>query len=237
MMKKHKKNSSGGIEMYSQECTMGSQQVKRILHGIKRKLHRPKPEEARGEKGPDFYDQVFLENEDLRVHYTASSYYFIWTVIVDRIRRARRKAVLEVGCGTGQLAHAIYDAGMIQSYCGLDFSKTRIEQARRHCPAYRFEAVDVFQTRLFEDYHYDVAIATEFLEHIEHDLDVIRFIRPRTYFVGTVPNFPYVSHVRHFQDCDEVIRRYAPFFTDFKVDAFRAKGHEKIFFLLEGIKI
>jgi len=45
---------------------------------------------------------------------------------------------------------------------------------------------------------------TEFLEHIEHDLDVIRFIRPRTYFVGTVPNFPYVSHVRHFQDCDEV---------------------------------
>ena len=49
---------------------MGSQQIKQILHGIKRRLHRPKPEEARGEKGPDFYDQVFLENEDLRVHYT-----------------------------------------------------------------------------------------------------------------------------------------------------------------------
>ncbi len=79
--------------------------------------------------------------------------------------------------------------------------------------------------------------ATEFLEHIEQDLEVIRFIRPGTYFVGTVPNFPYVSHVRHFQDCDEVTRRYAHFFTDFKVDAFRAKGHETMFFLLEGIKV
>ena len=223
--------------MYSQELTTSSKQVKRIFHGIKRRLHFPQHEESRGEKGPDFYDQVFLENENLRVHYTASFYYFMWTVIVDRIRRASRKAVLEVGCGTGQLAHAIYDAGMIQSYCGLDFSKTRIEQARRHCPAYRFEAVDVFQTSLFEDYNYDMVIATEFLEHIEQDLEVIRFIRPGTYFVGTVPNFPYVSHVRHFQDCDEVTRRYAHFFTDFKVDAFRAKEHETMFFLLEGIKV
>ena len=176
--------------MYSQEATTGSKQVKRIFHGIKRRLHLPKHEESRGEKGPDFYDQVFLENENLRVHYTASFYYFMWTVIVDRIRRARRKAVLEVGCGTGQLAHAIYDAGMIQSYCGLDFSKTRIEQARRHCPAYRFEAVDVFQTSLFEDYNYDMVIATEFLEHIEQESRGNSFYTARDIFCRNCAQFP-----------------------------------------------
>src|SRR5215471_8458664 len=170
---------------------------------------------------------------DMRNPVTRTTKSFQSGVLAHRsLRKARAAHPLSSGLGDSAGI-----AGMIQSYCGLDFSNTRIEQARRHCPAYRFEAVDVFQTSLFEDYNYDMVIATEFLEHIEHDIDVIRFIRPRIYFVGTVPNFPYVSHVRHFQDCDEVTRRYAPFFADFKVDAFRAKGHEKIFFLLEGIKI
>ena len=49
---------------------------------------------------------AFEANEDRRKHYTASPYYPLWTVIVDRLRRPRSRAVLEVACGSGQLAAA-----------------------------------------------------------------------------------------------------------------------------------
>lgn len=187
------------------------------------------------EKGADFYDQAFLADQGWRAHYTTSPYYFLWTVILDRIRRTGRTKLLEVGCGTGQLAHALSDVGALHAYCGFDFSEVRVEQARRNCQAYRFEVADAFQTDLFTTVEYDIVVATEFLEHVEHDVQVLKAIRPGTYFLGTVPNFPFVSHVRHFANSEEVAQRYAGYFTDFRVDAFLANATGKTFFLCEGL--
>jgi SAM-dependent methyltransferase len=192
--------------------------------------------ESSREKGADFYNRIFHKTEAYRVHYTRSYYYFVWAVIVDRIRRIKTRAILEVGCGAGQLAHAIYDANGIERYCGIDFSEARVEQARRNCPTYRFEVADVFQTDLFETYEYDLVIATEFLEHVERDLQVISAIRSGSYFIGTVPNFPAAAHVRYFKDSEEVGNRYSKFFTDFKVDAILANDKGRTFFLMQGIK-
>ncbi|MGB5833808.1 MAG: hypothetical protein WBG92_17715, partial [Thiohalocapsa sp.] len=55
------------------------------------------------EQGPDWYDQSFEAHEHWRSHYTDSGYYFTWTVIADRMMRAKTAAVLDIGCGSGQL--------------------------------------------------------------------------------------------------------------------------------------
>ena len=188
------------------------------------------------EKGPEFYQQSFQANPDRRKHYTESPYYPLWTVIVDRLRSAHARAVLEVGCGSGQLAWAIDDAKILTSYCGFDFTGAMVEQARRNCPHMRFEVSDACSTDLFETCHYDTVLATEFLEHVEDDLRVVRSIRNGARFIGTVPNFPYVSHVRHFSDATDVAARYRDMFSAFRVDAIPANDKGKTFFLIEGMR-
>ena len=160
--------------------------------------------------------------------------YMIWTVIIDRLRQSGARKVLEIGCGTGQLVSAIRDAEVIEDYFGFDFSSKGIEQARIACPQYYFEVADALKTDLIEKTQYDMVITTEFLEHVDGDLEVIRQIHAGSRFLATVPNFPYVSHVRHFNDSGEVMRRYEGLFDDFSVIMIPANEKSKIFFLVEG---
>jgi len=167
------------------------------------------------------------------MHYSESEYYFIWTVIADRIVTSGVKFILEIGCGPGQLACLLRDKGC-RGYHGFDFSPKRIERAKRICPDFAFSLQDAFQTDLFTSLHYDAVICTEFLEHIEQDIEVLKKIKSGTVFYGTVPNFPFVSHVRYFRSEDEVVSRYRSCFSELRVDAFLADGAGKTFYLLEG---
>ena len=194
------------------------------------------PGQPVGEKGPEYYDRTFHEDPNWSAHYTASVDYYIWTVIVDRVRRAKARSVLEIGCGSGQLAHAIHDSGAVEQYCGFDFSLARVEQARRNVPAFTFEHANAFETDLYDRIKYDLVIVTEFLEHVEEDLAVLRRLPPGVRVIGLVPNFPYVSHVRHFAGPAEVAARYGPFFDAFTVDAIPMKSAGSISFLFEGIR-
>jgi 2-polyprenyl-3-methyl-5-hydroxy-6-metoxy-1,4-benzoquinol methylase len=189
-----------------------------------------------GQQGPDFYDRTFQEDDSWRRHYTESPYYFVWTVIIDRLRRRNTRRLLEIACGSGQLAKAIADAGIVSDYRGFDFSRARLEFARTSCPGLHFEVADAITTNLFDEFAYDTAIATEFLEHVEQDLAVLRRLRPGTVFVGTVPNFPFVSHVRHFTTAEHVIERYRSLFESLSVVELPANDRGKKFFLLEGVR-
>ena len=202
---------------------------------IKKQLGYPQPE-APGEKGPDFYDRTFLEDANWRGHYSQSVDYYIWTVIVDRVRRLKPRSVLEIGCGSGQLAHAIHDSGTVRSYVGFDFAQARLNQARINVPEYRFEVADAFKTDLYETVDYDLVICTEFLEHVEHDLAVIERIRRGSRIIGLVPNFPWVSHVRYFKSANEVAERYGPYFSDFNVGEIPMKVRGSVAFLFEGVR-
>lgn len=208
-----------------------------VYNRIKRAIGLPYDRPIQyGEKNADFYDRTFSEDQSWRSHYTQSPYYFCWTVILDRLRRAGSKSILEIGCGSGQLALAIYEAGIAASYCGFDFSKSRLEQAKNFCSHFRFEVADAFETDLFETVIYDTAISTEFLEHVERDLEVIEKLPAGTRFIGTVPNFPFISHVRHFSTCEEVVGRYGHYFDQFSVVPILANAGGKTFFILEGVK-
>lgn len=211
-----------------------------ILRGAKALLS-PKAEKCARqddgqEKRPEWYDASFEQSTHWRSHYSESEYYFLWAVIADRIVRENVESILEIGCGTGQLACLLRDKGICKYY-GFDFSAKRIEQAKQVCPEFSFSLQDAFETDLFTTTDYEAVICTEFLEHVERDIEVLSRIRSNTIFYGTVPNFPFTSHVRYFQSESEVISRYKRYFTNLHVDVFLSNASGKIFYLLEGKKI
>ena len=191
------------------------------------------------EQAPEYYDEGFILSQNSHKHYTESNHYSLWTLLVDRITRAKAESLLDIGCGSGQLALFLRDKGLSR-YVGIDFSTKKIEWAKTICPEFDFIAADAFKTDLFHSHDYDTVVSTEFLEHVEQDLDLIEKIRPGIHFYGTVPNFPGRSHVRHFTCTQKVYDRYGKYFQAFSVDEvlgvkFISRDHK--FYLMEGIKI
>lgn len=209
----------------------------RVYNGVKRLLGMPVWQQVEvGEKDKEFYDRTFDEDDYWRSHYTKVADYACWTVIVDRLRAWRVHRVLEIACGAGHLAAAMRDAGVCESYCGFDFSSHRLSHARTICPEFRFEVADAFTTDLYQTFDYDACVATEFLEHVEGDLDVLAKLKPGTKFIGIVPNMPWISHVRYFKDCDEVTARYSPLIDQLTVVAIPINEKGNINFLMQGIR-
>jgi SAM-dependent methyltransferase len=170
----------------------------------------------------------------MKVHYTESRYYSLWSILVDRLVNANIKNILDVGCGPGQLALFIQDKG-IPNYLGIDFSAARIAYAKKLNLSYHFMCCDAFSTDLFDSYDYDCVISLEFLEHIHKDLEIISQIRSGSRFLGTVPNFPYIAHVRHFKTQEEVYNRYSHLFQKLQVTT-HLRGKEGVkYFILDGI--
>lgn len=184
---------------------------------------------------PSWYDAVFSTSENYNVHYSRSGYYFLWCVLVDRVVRHGSQSVLDIGCGPGQVAAFLRDKGL-RRYTGIDWSEVAINRARALCPNGQFFAVNALQSDVFETVEYDTAISLEFLEHVQEDISVLERLLPGTRFLGTVPNFDYLSHVRFFSSCDEVAKQYSPLFRNFTVDAFQAPDDDHVFYLFEGIK-
>ena len=185
------------------------------------------------ERGADFYDMTFDQADHWKSHYTASHYYPLWTIVADRMRRRKAK-ILDIGCGPGQVACLMRDTPTVVSYCGLDFSEKRIQQARSVCPEYEFLQADVFKTDKLETLDYDTAFTMEFLEHIEKDKEVLQRLKSGTFLLATVPNFPAPGHVRYFQNANEVHGRYASVVDSLSVDTILANEQGKTFFLFEG---
>ena len=190
------------------------------------------------EQPPSYYDATFRESSHWRRHYTESRYFPLWTVVADRVRRARVRSVLDVGCGPGQVACLLRDRGL-ERYRGLDFSPDRVAAARAVCPEFIFEVADVFapdegKPDVFEGGDYDCVLALEFLEHVERDREVLERVRTGALVIATVPNFPSPGHVRHFDDVEAVVERYSETLDEIDVVAIQATATGKTYYLIEG---
>lgn len=187
------------------------------------------------ERGPAWYDRAFSRTIETHKHYTEAKHHFLWTVVADRMIRAGVRSVLDVGCGSGQMALLLRDKG-IPHYCGIDFSEKRIRWAREHCPGFSFVAADVFRTDLLETFLYDAVVCAEFLNHVQKDLELLRRVRAGARVYAIVANFSFDSHVRVFRSAAEVSERYADLFRDLSVSPFTADRKGKGYFLLEGVR-
>jgi SAM-dependent methyltransferase len=190
------------------------------------------------EQPPAYYDATFREAAHWRLHYTASGYFPLWTVVADRARRAGLQSVLDVGCGPGQVACLLRDRGLVR-YHGVDFSPERVAAARAACPQFTFSVADVFAPDtggpdVLAESDYDGVLVMEFLEHVDRDCEVLARVRPGAHVLATVPNFPAAGHVRHFGSSAEVAGRYGPLLDDADVVAIQTTEAGKTYYLLEG---
>ena len=138
-----------------------------------------------------------------------SIYYPLFKLVLRELRRIAPARVLEVGCGSGMLAHMIFDELPHMQYRGFDFSRAGVERAFARTG--RADAFHVADARSPDAYmvEYDAVICTEVLEHIEDDLSVIGNWRAGAECICSVPNFLYQDqHVRAFRREAEVIARY-----------------------------
>lgn len=204
-----------------------------VIKACGRLLRRGDPEAA--ERSPAWYDRSFSRAIEHHRHYTESEHYSLWSAMAQLMIRDGVRSVLDLGCGSGQLALLLRDRGL-PSYCGIDFSRKRIDWARKNCPGFTFVLGDVFESDLIDTFLYDAVICSEFLDHVQPDLEAIRRIRPGARFYAIVPSFSFASHVRYFKDSREVTERYAAHFTDFRVSTLTADGKGKTYFLMEGVK-
>ena len=187
------------------------------------------------ERSSEWYDAGYELTNSYSVHYAASPYYPLWCVLADRISMVPVKCIFDLGCGPGQLGAFLHDRGL-KRYIGLDFSETCIRMAKAACPSFHFVCGDAFSSDLFKSLDYDVVISTEFLEHVERDLELLDRIRPGTLFYGSVPNFSHAGHVRYFGSKEEVKTRYISRFTDFRIDEFPFGGERMSLFLFQGVR-
>ena len=113
----------------------------------------------------DFYDEVYLRGEDS--HYTklllAEGKVTLEKLAVLGEIDWNGKRVLDVGCGTGELAELIAKRGAVE-VTGVDFSKEAIKTARsiRDHTNLGFACIDVLN--VFGNF--DVVVALGMLEHV-----------------------------------------------------------------------
>jgi len=189
--------------------------------------------EEAGEKDAQWYDKALQCREILRAHYTGSPFFFLFSIMADRIIRSGISSVLDIGCGSAQIAPLLHDRGL-EEYVGFDFSPKRIEHAKKSCPGFRFEVADAFNTDLYQSVTYSAVICSEFLEHVEKDTEILKKIPPGKLFFGAVPNYPLKNHVRYFNSSEEVYERYKPFFSKLTIDWLLRNPGGKVLYLLEG---
>lgn len=161
-----------------------------------------------------FYDTCYSRENDYSLPPEQSRYYNTWKHILDKYIKDTDR-ILEIGCGTGQLATMLLFRGC--PYVGIDFSEVAIHKARQSNPEAHLICGDIFENlSLIEKGNYNTIILLEFLEHIDNDLRVLNCIPPRKTAIIGVPKRGGYPHLRYFEDLEAAQKRYGSLlhFTD-----------------------
>lgn len=154
----------------------------------------------------EWYDERFPTSKSYLGPVQDSPFHGVWMATMVEVIRVRRQGgiLVDLGCGPGQLseyAPSCYD------YRGYDFSKVALEMARRERnPECSFTLWDAKTDPVPRG---DIYVATEFLEHIEPDLAVLRGIPRGKPIVASLPMRDSKGHVRFFPTDNDVRKRYS----------------------------
>lgn len=156
----------------------------------------------------EYYNRVYASSEEYRKNPLNSRYINIWKDIL-RLTDESNESIIEIGCGSGQLARLLLDNDRNYLY-GFDYSQEAIRVAKELNPdySYLFHVKDIYSLK-YEELKADTVICTEVLEHLEDDLFVIDILPSGTRFIFSVPDFWYKSHKRVFKSISDIKSRYA----------------------------
>lgn len=158
-----------------------------------------------------YYDDGFATNPHYSIQVTAEKsrhsalYKHVHSLLSPNDR------ILEIGCGTGQLAKMLIDSGL-NYVTGFDFSRVAVKMSKQRTGKDLFTVSDVYEYYFNPDI-YDTIIALEVFEHIDNDLDVIGNIQAGKRVIFSLPTFDDAAHVRHFKKAYQITARYSRYFT------------------------
>lgn len=176
------------------------------------------------------YDEFYRQSDEYKKPHEESIYWPVWQEVLKRI--PQNVVVLEVGCGTGQFASALFKQGVLL-YSGYDISSEAVNQFIDKGPAVFVINTDFRTATHYDDYDYLVCLET--LEHIEDDFTVLNRIRPGKRCLITVPSYDGPNHVRFFPERKSVISRYGSFFDHWEVDGLKL-SETQIIWLVDGVR-
>ena len=171
----------------------------------------------REEKKQDFYDNYFNKDKEVNCHYSRSPYYCIWKELISEIPNER---ILEVGCGTGQLGHMLYDFGY-KKYVGFDFSPVAIKIAKKMCDKQKYFVGNAYDKKNY--YDYDIILSTEVFEHLD-DIKILNNIKKGKKMFLTLPRLDTEAHIRRFENRQSIHKRYENY-IDLKIIKYREKRY------------
>jgi trans-aconitate methyltransferase len=129
--------------------------------------------------------------------------------------------VIDLGCGTGRFAQALYSQTRRAPYLGIDFSRRALAEAKRGFSegVRKYEGI-TFSKQDLTRWKPEIALAAsttftclEVLEHFEGDLDLVGRIPPGFRLIFSVPNYPSEAHVRDFRTVGAIWERYGSLVT------------------------
>ena len=190
----------------------------------------------------EYYDEIYKDNEYYARSGEDAGHKRIWDNIIADLSKdihASNRRIIELGCGTGQLAELLLpmEEFGFAYLLGIDFSTVAIDIARsRFKDTYinsRFVVGNLFDCeQMYRDLKPDTVIATEVFEHIKEDKKLLGMFSSGTEFYITVPDFGGRSHVRFFENEKQVRAHYSDALDIREVVEFKSKNHT--IFLIKG---
>lgn len=170
---------------------------------------------------PRYWDEVW-RTDNLDRNYTD-----IFKIILDAVTEGSK--VLDVGCGIGNLARLLRDQRNAQ-VTGLDFSQWACDQLAKE----GFNTVVSILPRIpLPDAHYDIAVTTEVLEHLDKPektlKEMARVVRPGGLVICSVPDDSLHPHeeLEHQQSFTKPILRSMLNSISSKIEIVHCKSEDK----------
>ena len=123
-----------------------------------------------------------------------------------KLRVPQRAAILDLGCGSGEISQACADAGFDVTGCDISPRMLRIASARHSGERCRFVAADprLAPALPFEDARFDAVIASSMLEYVADAgvqlREVRRVLKPGGWLLATVPDMRHPERVAEGAD-------------------------------------
>lgn len=157
------------------------------------------------------YDtQQYRKNPRYRLLPEDTSYYPIWQKLCSWV--SADESICEIGCGSGQLANLLIKEK--KNYqMGIDYIPEAIQIAKELNPGAKDKFINMDVTKTGSLTGYNTIIATEVLEHIDNDLEVVKGLPKNTRFIFSVPNFMTKGHKRCFTNMEAIKDRYGRYLT------------------------